>query len=75
MCRYEEAMQAAEGKEYELRTHNMLSIRQKYLADLVEGGDFPKAAQNCPAILGTDVERVILAHLFRFTLPICFVGF
>lgn len=53
--RFEEAMQAAEGKEFELRTHDMLSIRQKYLADLVESGDFQNAASNCPAILGTDV--------------------
>ena len=53
--RFEEAMQAAEGKEFELRSHDMLSIRQKYLADLVESGDFQNAASNCPAILGTDV--------------------
>jgi tetratricopeptide (TPR) repeat protein len=53
--RFEEAMQAAEGKEYELRSHDMLSIRQKYLADLVESGDFQNAASNCPSILGTDV--------------------
>ena len=52
---FEEAMQAAEGKEHELRTHDMLSIRQKFLADLVESGDFQKAASNCPQILGTDI--------------------
>ena len=52
---FEEAMKAAEGKEHELRTHDMLSIRQKFLADLVESGNFQKAASNCPQILGTDI--------------------
>lgn len=54
--RFEEAMQAAEGKELQLRNHDMLSIRQKHLADLVERGDFEKAACNCPQILGSDVK-------------------
>lgn len=52
---YNKAMHAAEGRERELRTHDMLSIRQKFLADLVESGDFQKAASHCPQILGSDV--------------------
>eukprot|EP00041_Stephanoeca_diplocostata_P024167 m.605583 g.605583 ORF g.605583 m.605583 type:complete len:910 (+) comp22465_c0_seq3:156-2885(+) len=52
---FEEAMKAAEGKEGELRTHDMLTIRQKFLADLVGQGQYERAASNCPQILGTDI--------------------
>lgn len=53
---FEEAMKAAEGKEAQLRTHDMLTIRQKYLADLVGQGEYEKAAQNCPQILASDIN-------------------
>lgn len=44
-----------QGKEGELRTHDMLTIRQKFLADLVGQGEYERAASNCPQILGTDI--------------------
>lgn len=53
---FEEAMKTAEGKEAQLRTHDMLTIRQKYLADLVGQGEYEKAASNCPQILASDIN-------------------
>jgi hypothetical protein len=53
---FEEAMQAAEGKEAQLRTHDMLTIRQKFLADLVGQGEYERAASHCPQFLGSDIN-------------------
>mmetsp|Transcript_26359 Transcript_26359/g.79200 ORF Transcript_26359/g.79200 Transcript_26359/m.79200 type:complete len:896 (-) Transcript_26359:107-2794(-) len=53
---FEEAMQAAEGKEGQLRTHDMLTIRQKFLADLVGQGEYERAASHCPQFLGSDIN-------------------
>ncbi|GAB5371679.1 hypothetical protein AAMO2058_001600500 [Amorphochlora amoebiformis] len=53
---YEEALEAAEGKQNSLRAHNIFDIRENYLNHLVDIGEFEKAASFCPRLLKNNLE-------------------
>ena len=54
--RYEEALEAAEGHEKDLRNHNITEIGERYLDFLLANGEFDKAASVSSKILKRDVQ-------------------